>query len=431
MDTSDRIQPLKWIVLARVIFCVVLIFSSLVFSTGENLSFLSQPFVSLYYLAAAVLLLSVGYGLWLNRGKNLLALSFTQMLMDTLTVTVIIYVTGSLDSIFTFLYLLIIIYSAMLVLQHGSIIIAGLSSVQYGLLIVLEYFHIIPPFSGQHTAPASLDPSLVFYRIVILMAACLTVALLSGVLAKQLRRARQNLKITHSHYRRVEKMEAMDEMISGIAHEIKNPLASLAGSIQLLREDTAPGSREDRLMKIILRETDRLKTIVNEIRLFAKPGKANAVPIKIHQVILDVVALFMNTEEFKNRIQIITRLDEGLFVLIDPVHFQQILWNLIKNAAQAIPENGRVIITLTSPRNQRIYLTIEDNGQGIDPDNARHIFDPFFTTKSEGTGLGLPIIHRLIETYDGLIDFDSIPGKGTLFTIIFKPAKPMNDQTTA
>ncbi len=69
MDTSDRIQPLKWIVLARVIFCVVLIFSSLVFSTGENLSFLSQPFVSLYYLAAAVLLLSVGYGLWLNRGK--------------------------------------------------------------------------------------------------------------------------------------------------------------------------------------------------------------------------------------------------------------------------------------------------------------------------------------------------------------------------
>lgn len=431
MDPSDRSQPLKWIVLARVIFCIVLIFSSLVFSTGENLSFLSQPFVTLYYLAAAVLVLSVGYGLWLKHGKNQLALAYTQILADIFTVTVIIYVTGSLDSIFTFLYLLVIIYGAMLVLQHGSIIIAGISSIHYGLLIVLEYFEIIPTFSGQHTAPASLEPSLVFYRIIILMSACLAVGLLSGILAKQLRRARQDLKIAQAHYQRVEKMEAMDEMISGIAHEIKNPLASLAGSIQLLREDTTPGSREDRLMKIILRETDRLNTIVNEIRLFAKPGKANAVPVKIHQAVMDVVSLFLNTQEFKNRIQIITRLDEGFYVLIDPVHLQQILWNLIKNAAQAISEKGTIVVTLTSPRNNRIYLTIEDNGQGIDPGDARHIFDPFFTTKPEGTGLGLSIIHRLIETYDGLIDFDSIPGKGTLFTIIFKPAKPMHKQTTA
>lgn len=155
--------------------------------------------------------------------KNLLVLSYTQILADTVSVTVIIYVTGSLDSIFTFLYLLIIIYGAMLVLLRGSLIIAGVSSIQYGLLIVLEYYHMIPPFSGQHTDPASMNPSLIFYRIFILMFACLAVAYLSGVLTRQLRRARQDLKITHAHYRRVEKMEVMDEMISGIAHEIKNP----------------------------------------------------------------------------------------------------------------------------------------------------------------------------------------------------------------
>ncbi len=422
-------QQLKWIVLVRVIFCIVLIFSSLVFSTGENLSFLSQPFVTLYYLAAAVLLLSVGYGLWLKQGRNLMVLSYVQILVDTFSATVIIYVTGSLDSIFTFLYLLIIIYGSMLVLLRGSLIIAGISSIQYGLLILLEYYYIIPPFSGQHTAPASLNPSLVFYRIIIIMSACLAVAWLSGVLSRQLRRARQDLKIAHAHYRRVEKMEAVDEMISGIAHEIKNPLASLAGSIQLLREDAAPGSREDRLMKIILRETDRLKTIVDEIRLFAKPGRANAVPVKVHEAIMDLVTLFLNSEEFKNRIQLVTHLDEDLVVHIDPVHLQQIVWNLIKNAAQAIPGKGKIVISLTCPRNHRIYLTIRDNGQGIDTDHARHVFDPFFTTKPDGTGLGLPIIHRLIETYDGLIDFDSIPGKGTLFTIIFKPAKPVADRT--
>jgi two-component system, NtrC family, sensor histidine kinase HydH len=430
-DQSDTVKQIKWVILARVLFCIVLIFSSLVFSTGENLSYLSQPFVTLYYLAAGVLLLSVGYALWLKWKKNLLVLSYVQILMDTVVVTLIIYVTGSFDSMFTFLYLLIIIYGAMLVLQKGSMIIAGVSGIQYGLLIVLEYYRLLPPFLGHHKVPAAMDPSHVLYRIILIMSACVAVAFLSGLLAMQLKRARQDLKITRAHYRRVEKMEVMDEMISGIAHEIKNPLASLAGSIQLLREDARPGSREDRLMKIILRETDRLKLIVNEIRLFAKPGRANARPVLIHEAITDVVALCLNAKEFKDRVQIYTRLDEGLYVFIDPVHLQQILWNLIKNAAQAIPGKGRIIVTLTAPHNNRIYLTIKDNGQGIDPEKARHIFDPFFTTKAEGTGLGLAIIHRLIETYDGMIDFESIPGKGTVFTIVFKPAAPVGTTTSS
>ncbi|MCA1794707.1 MAG: nitrogen regulation protein NR(II) [Desulfotignum sp.] len=425
----DMVRQLKWIILARVVFCIVLIFSSLVFSTGENLSFLSQPFVTLYYLSAVILFLSVGYGIWLKQGQNLVQLSYVQSLVDTLCVTIIIYVTGSFDSMFTFLYLLIIIYGAMLVLQRGSMIIAGISAAQYGLLIVLEYYRVVPPFLGHHSVPMNLDPNHILYRIIILMAACFAVAFLSGQLAMQLKRARQDLKITRAHFRRVEKMEAVDEMISGIAHEIKNPLASLAGSIQLLQEEAMPGSHEDRLMKIILRETERLKCIVNEIRLFAKPSRANATPVMIHESVNDVVSLFLNTEEFKDRVQIFTHVDDSLCVVIDPVHLQQILWNLIKNAAQSIFGKGKIIITLTSPRSNRIYLTVQDNGQGIDRQKARHIFDPFFTTKPEGTGLGLPIIHRLIDTYDGMIDFDSIPGKGTLFTIVFPNTVPEQTAT--
>ncbi|HKJ97524.1 MAG TPA: ATP-binding protein [Desulfotignum sp.] len=421
---QDMVRQLKWIILARVIFCIVLIFSSLVFSTGENLSFLSQPFVTLYYLAALILFLSVGYGLWLKSGTRLPELCYAQILVDTFSVTLIIYVTGSFDSMFTFLYLLIIIYSAMLVLQKGSLVIAGVSAAQYGLLILLEYYRIIPPFLGHHAVPINLDPSHILYRVIIIMAACFAVAFLSGQLALQVKRARQDLKITQAHFRRVEKMETVDEMISGIAHEIKNPLASLAGSIQLLQEEALPGSHEDRLMKIILRETERLKRIVNEIRLFAKPSRANAKPVMIHEAVTDVVSLFLNTVEFKDRIQIFTHLDDTLCVIIDPVHLQQILWNIIKNAAQSISGKGKIVITLSAPRNNRIYLTVQDNGQGIDPKKARHIFDPFFTTKPEGTGLGLSIIHRLIDTYDGMIDFDSIPGNGTLFTIVFKNAGP-------
>lgn len=114
------------------------------------------------------------------------------------------------------------------------------------------------------------------------------------------------------------------------------------------------------------------------------------------------------------------KLNERLYVHIDPDHFTQILWNLLKNAAQSITDEGKIGIKLAAARNNRVYLTVEDNGSGIDKDQMTHIFDPFFTTKPEGTGLGLSIIHRLIDTYNGMIDFESSPGKGTLFTILLK-----------
>jgi len=213
-------------------------------------------------------------------------------------------------------------------------------------------------------------------------------------------------------------MAAMDEMISGIAHEIKNPLASLSGSIQLLREDTKSGSYEDKLMQIILRETDRLKNIVNDIRLFAKPHTNNAVEIKLTDAIEETIELFLNDPEWNKKISLSTNMNKNICVFMDPSHFSQILWNLLKNAAQSIEGHGEIKIQLRSARNNRIYITVEDTGIGISQKDSSHIFDPFYTTKPEGTGLGLSIIHRLIDTYNGMIDFESTPGKGSVFKVL-------------
>lgn len=141
------------------------------------------------------------------------------------------------------------------------------------------------------------------------------------------------------------------------------------------------------------------------------------------RAIEDVKTLFNNTPEWKSRIELVTRLEKELAVYIDPVHLQQILWNLVKNAAESIEGKGKIVLTLNSPRNKRIYLTIRDTGKGIDPGHAPHVFDPFFTTKKEGTGLGLSIIHRIIDAYDGMMDFESQPGSGTVFTLIFQNAE--------
>ncbi len=426
-NNSDLFTQIKWVIISRVIFAIVLIVACIIFSSGENLSFFSQPFLSLYNISASILLLSIFYLFWLNKFKSHRFLIYFQTITDSFLVTIIIFVTGSYDSIFTFLYLVVIIYTSMLLLQRGSLIIAAVSSIQYSILIQLEYYKIITPVTGNFYLSSTVDVNHIIYRIIIVILACFAVALLSGILALQLKGAKQDLKIAQGHLKRVEKMTAVDELISGIAHEIKNPLASLSGSIQLLHEDTDPGSYEDKLMQIILRETDRLKHIVNDIRLFAKPQTTNASPIKMSDSIKDIIELFLKDPEQSKKLTIRSDLDKNCSIFIDPEHFTQILWNLLKNASQSIKGKGDIKISLSSPRNKRVYLLIKDTGCGINKNNFNHIFDPFYTTKPDGTGLGLSIIHRIIDTYDGMIDFESIPGKGTVFTVIFKGISPKDN----
>ena len=124
---KDFVNLIKWIIFSRVVFVIVLIISCLVFSFGEKLSFFSQPFLSLYNIAASILLLSIIYLIWLYKFNSELILAYVQTITDTFIVTIIIFVTGSYDSIFTFLYLVVIIYTAMLLLQKGSLIIAMIS----------------------------------------------------------------------------------------------------------------------------------------------------------------------------------------------------------------------------------------------------------------------------------------------------------------
>lgn len=418
--TRELFGQIKWVVLARAVFALILIFSTLFFSDTHLSGQRDQSFLSLYKISGTILGLSLVYFAWLCKKKYLHALAYTQIIIDTFIVTAIVFVTGGFHSIFTFLYLLVVIYAAMLLLARGSFSVALASSIQYGFLIELEYLKIIAPLSENQALALAVDQPHILYRIVIIISACFATAALSGILSLQLKTARKDLKIAQEHLKRVEKMAAVDELVSGIAHEIKNPLASLSGSIQMLRDEITLTRENDKLMQIILRETDRLKQIVTDIRLISKPGRTNAELMNLANAIDDVKTLFDNTPDWDARITIVTRLEKDLHVYMDAVHLQQILWNLIKNAAEAIEGKGKITISLNCPRQKSIYLTIQDTGRGIDQKNATHIFDPFFTTKSDGTGLGLSIIHRVVDTYDGMIDFESIPGKGTVFTLIFQ-----------
>jgi two-component system sensor histidine kinase PilS (NtrC family) len=370
----------------------------------------------LYYLAAFIFALSLLYAAISRRVKKQTIFSYTQFAIDVFLVTLIVYITGGFFSYFSFLYLVVIIYTSMILYLRGGLFVATLGSIFYAILLALELTGVLPP-TGDVTEAGGVDLkwTTVTYKILIITSACYAVALLSGLLTEQYRKSQNELHALEDHLERVEKMAYMGEMAAGLAHEIKNPLASLAGSIQLLKEDLRYDPDHERLMEIILRETDRLSTLVSDFLFFAKPPVGQ--PEKVHLItaINEVTDLFEKDTINARDIQLEKSFDSDGWVLIDPTHLSQVLWNLLLNAAEAIEQKGEIGIRTLPAKSKQIEIQICDNGCGMELEVARSIFDPFFTTKTDGTGLGLSITHRILGAYNSRLEVSSVPNKGTTF----------------
>ncbi len=417
----DLYNKLKLLMLFRIIFTSILLGSTLIIQLNENTSPLARPLLLLYGLISGIFVLSFAYSIIITRIKNETVFAYLQIGIDTFVVTLIIFVTGCFLSLFSFLYLVVIIYSSVLLFRKGSMIIAGFCSLQYAAMISLEYYGFLRPFGMNSSRLISeYDWIQVLYKVVITAVACYAVAFLSGFLSEQTRRTRKELQVMEAHVKQVEKMALLGEMAAGLAHEIKNPLASLSGAIQILREEIGYHPEHENLMRIVMRETDRLATLVSDFLLFAKPPKAKLERIKLDEALDEILELFKKDSTNLGRIQIDHRWSQDVWVEMDPMHLRQILWNLLLNAAEAIQSEGRILVEMVSIRNKQVNISITDNGVGIPKENIASIFDPFFTTKRSGTGLGLSIVHRILVHYDSRLDVKSSLATGTCFNFNLK-----------
>jgi two-component system sensor histidine kinase PilS (NtrC family) len=249
------------------------------------------------------------------------------------------------------------------------------------------------------------------------MLGCFAVAFLSDMLAEQVRRSRRTIKAMEDRVRRMEKLASMGEMAAGMAHELKNPLAALAGSIQMLAEERNDTPAYDRLMQIALREAGRLNDLLTNFLMFARPPTGKRQPLRLDRAVGEIVSLFERDSARIGRIAIVRRLAPDIWVAMDPVHLKQVLWNLLLNAAEAIESAGEIGVEVFSDRGGRAQIRVSDTGCGIPEALRASIFDPFFTTKADGTGLGLSLIHRILESCDGWLTMDSTPGRGSVFTV--------------
>ena len=546
---EEFLRKIKFLIFSRIIVITFLLGSTVLIHFKEKTIFLEPYLICLYALIVSTYLLNLLYILVLNRIKNLVAFAYIQIVLDIVYVTFIIYITGGIESIFSFLFILSIINASILLYRRGGFAIASASSIFYGACLDLEYYGILPPLFGQSPSILAYKASEFFYTILMNIAGFYAVALLSSFLAEQVRTSKKDLKekeISLDHLealhenivqsieggiltlnnlgqitsfnnaaqvitrlksseilgknfyeiffpyqdkniylnnlpkrfetsftrsddaalilgfsssilrdkqhneigkiftfqdltrlremeekiKRMDHLAALGGLAAGIAHEIRNPLTSLSGSIQVLRDELDLHDENRKLMDIALEETKRLNNLITDFLLFAQPERGGEKKLDLSSLLEETLDLFIHSPECKQNIRVTQSIASGLFIDGNARHLKQVFWNILKNAIQSQPEGGDIhVVAMIENRettsgedfpNRKVKISIKDNGCGIPKEIQKKIFDPFFTTKEQGSGLGLAISYRIIENHKGELTIRSRENQGTE-VIIYLP----------
>jgi signal transduction histidine kinase len=220
--------------------------------------------------------------------------------------------------------------------------------------------------------------------------------------------------------RRVERFSALGEMSAALAHEIRNPLGSIRGTAEILRDDFRPSDGKYEFLEILIKETDRLNRVVEDFLRLAKPVEPDRELFRIDSDLREIVAL-LHPEARARGVVLALDAPEPVELSGDREKLKQVFLNLLLNALQATDRGGEITVVVGCSNGngefRHAQVTVLDNGSGIDPALLPRIFEPFFTTKQGGTGLGLAIAQRIIESHGGTITVESRAGQGSSFTV--------------
>ncbi|MBN1849950.1 MAG: PAS domain-containing protein [Deltaproteobacteria bacterium] len=546
-ELSSSLQKLMFL---RVLFVSILLGASIVIQVRETKTYFGDIQTFHYLLIATLYFLTFIYVILLKIVKDLTQLAYVQLLTDTLFTTAIIYSTGGIESIFSFLYILTILNASMILYRKGGMIIASSGSILYGLLLDLHFYGLIHPIGSPIGQYIEYQRSYIFFSIVVNIAAFYCVAFLSSYLSEQIRKGRVELEakkediiklealnewiirsitsglitlddqnriilfnpaaekffdspankmigknvvetipflkdyigdhagalhqdlprfidITYQgqgddsrfirlslsplllpdgnrkgqilifqdmteikkieeEMRRVEGLALIGELAAGIAHEIRNPMASISGSIQMLNENPGMDDVNGRLMDIVLREINRLNHLVNDFLLFARPKSTNFHIFELNQVIMDSLELFKNSGKWNQNMKVKTHFDDVIKMESDPEQIKQVLWNIFINAVDEMPDGGILDIHIkememadaSHPKQKGVKIVLRDTGKGFNEETLSHLFTPFYTTKTGGAGLGLAIVKRIVEGLKGKVTGENHPDGGAVITVL-------------
>lgn len=215
-----------------------------------------------------------------------------------------------------------------------------------------------------------------------------------------------------------EKQAAFVRIAAGMAHEIRNPLASIRGATEMLANSSGGPENEKRLMSIVIRETDRLNGLLSDFLLTVGSRQPKKIRVILSELVEETVGLFAGDPSHRRNVSVETLINQGVEVEAEPARLRQALWNLLTNAVDATPDGGMIRVLLGHEEDSGYaVVTVQDSGQGIPPEIRERLFEPFTSTKERGTGLGLSLVLSVVESHNGTIQVQSTPGAGTVFTV--------------
>ncbi len=417
-------RRLAWLTGARLLFMVTAL------ALGGSLYLGGQYELRPQTLRAALVTFGAGfaltaiYAILLRRGRQLELLADAQLVLDQLSWSVVVYLTGGAASGATSFYGLSCLVGAALTGLRGASIAAVSGGLCYGAVVTaLAQGWLLPPLGQPPGLYHPTSEELSFYVTVNLLV-LVVVMLLAGTLAERLRWTGGELIAATERADQAERMAALGRLAAGLAHEIRNPLGSIAGSVQLLRAGAGLDDEERQLCAIIQRETDRLNDLVTDMVDLSKPRKPQLSVIDASVIAREVVALA--SKSGRSVSDVVVRFEgrgEPCRVLADSAQLRQLVWNLVRNAVQA-SEAGEVVQVSVEREGDTAALSVVDQGVGIEQSQMPRLFDAFFTTRSQGSGVGLAVVKRIADEHGFIIHVKSEAGRGAAFRVLMPLAAP-------
>jgi two-component system sensor histidine kinase PilS (NtrC family) len=286
------------------------------------------------------------------------------------------------------------------------------------------YRRIIPSFAPEETLEISLG--LVINNIFIAWSAFFLVAFLMNYLTGSLKRTKDQLRLTQKELEVKKRLAVAGEVSAHLAHEIRNPLAAISGSVQVLKDELGLNGEQKDLMDIIVRESGRVSRSIEQFLNLASPVKQAFSSIDLSDILEETVVLLQSSGELNGDFRV-----EGNFKSVhvryfgNSSQFKQLFWNIIKNSLRAMPDGGTLTIDFNQEK-KGIQLRIADTGTGMTEEEKERIFEPFYSGFEGGQGIGMAVVHRIVDDYKGEIKIDSELNKGTEVVITLPMRGPEN-----
>lgn len=416
-------RRLAWVTGLRVVLLVVALGAVAALNIVRGFAVASTTVQVVVATLAAAFACASLYAAVLRSGKHLAVLAMTQLVLDQATWTVLVYLTGGATSGATSFYGFTCLLGAFLIGRAGALVAGAAALAFYAVATSALHWGWLSPPADQPSALYFVTGEVLAYHLFVNFLVLLVVSLLGTYLAERLARAGGQIVEAEARAESAERLAALGRLAAGLAHEIRNPLGSISGSIELLRTSSVLSDDERRLCEIIQREAARLNDLVSDMMDVARPRKPEMQTVDLGRLVLEVVELAGTSGRGVSDVAVRYVGDSGALVRADPGQLRQLVWNLVRNAVQASEAGGCVRCRVTAlPRT--VDLAVEDDGVGIEPEAKARIFDAFFTTRSHGTGIGLAVVKRIADEHGFTLAVESERGRGAVFRVSFQRILP-------